>query len=93
MALPPVPFCSDTQGAHVHPWDHMAEHRTPEVSRVFAYQGGWAGPASPSLSRSSPGGAELHMAGLDREAWGSGLWKGLLVADRVLPPACRWGAP
>lgn len=30
---------------------------------------------------------------LGRAGRGSGLWKGLMVADRVLPPACRGGAP
>lgn len=68
-------------------------NRTLEVSRVSAYQGGWGSPAGPSLSRASPHGAEQGMAGLDRAGRGSGLWKGLMVADRVLPPACRWGAP
>ena len=50
----------------MHPWDHMAENRTPEVSRVSAYQGGWGSPAGPSLSRAPPDGAEQGMAGLDR---------------------------
>lgn len=50
-------------------------------------------PAGPSLSRAPPDGAEQGMAGLDRAGQGSGPWEGLMVADRVLPPACRWGAP
>jgi hypothetical protein len=51
-------------------------------------------PASPSLSRAPPDGAEQGMAGQGRWVGGvGGLWKGLMAADRVLPPACRWGAP
>ena len=69
-------------------------NRTPEVSRVSAYQGGWGSPTGPSLSRASPDGAEQGMAGLDMVGgMGSGPWKGLMVADRTLPPACRWGVP
>lgn len=26
---PPVPFCSDTQGAHGYPWNHMARKQDP----------------------------------------------------------------
>lgn len=83
---PPTP-CSDARGARMHPGGHMAENRTPEASRVSAYQGGWGSPAGPSLSRASPGGASRGWGG-----W-AGALEGLKGADRVLPPACRWGAP
>lgn len=75
-ALPPMPFCSDTQGAHVHPWITRPENRTPEVSRVSAYQGGWGSPAGPSLSRAYPHGAEQGLAGLDRAGRGGAVGSG-----------------
>lgn len=69
----------------MHPGGRMAENRTPEASRVSAYRGGRGSPAGPSLSRVSPGGASRGGRG--------GALEGLRGADRVLPPACRWGAP
>lgn len=52
-------------------------------------------PASPSLSRAPPrwGRTGYGWAGRAGLGGADGLWKGLMVADRVLPPACRWGAP